>query len=91
MLDAQHLSDIWPIILLQQVGVQRRCRSQPIRFEPAMPFDGTLTTARRCLHLRRATGEETAQRPQQMGLIVLDAQKRVPLFSRMVCMTSRVV
>ena len=91
VLDAEHLADIGPRILGRQVARERGRGAHPVGREPSMPFDSSFVRSNGRLYTRARTGKEASQAAQQPWLIVFDPQKVVPLFSRMVVMTSRVV
>jgi len=56
-----------------------------------MAFESARMPQRRRLRSMGRAGKEAPQRAQQVRLVVFDAQEVVPLFSRMVAITSRVV
>src|SRR5438128_6477950 len=91
MLDAEHLSDIRPSILGRQVAVECCGRTHLVGREASVSFASSFARRNCCLYTRARTGKEAGQATQKPWLIVFDPQKVVPLFSRMVAMTSRVV
>jgi hypothetical protein len=91
MLDAEHLSDILPTILGRQVAVECCGRAHSVGRAASTRFDGSFARSNCRLYTRARTAKETGQATQKPWLIVFDPQKVVPLFSRMVAMTSRVV
>lgn len=91
MLDAEHLSDILPAILGRQVAGECCGRTHVIGLQASMTFEASFARSTCRLRSRVRRAKEAGQAAEQPRLIVFDPQQVVPLFSRMVAMTSRVV